>query len=350
MNETERMNTRTQKLLIRSLVENVYDAQSVRIAMGNRLVASLRDLGVIDSDPEPVKKGPKVKCVDEPEDDRDAQEKKNNSILVKVLGEYKLITHVYAEKFSSKGSVAKALAEVGANNIYIRTELTYNMVELFTRMSQTEQHMIDTCAKEVKKHPLWDAFFKDVKGCGPMMAAVCIAYFDPYKARFPSSFYRYAGLDVVVDEDGVHGRSRKDAFMVKYINSKGEEAEKKSLGYNPKLKTKLVGVLGTSFLRAGRDGKYAKMYYDYKNRTENRPDCADLRPIVVHRRSIRYAVKGFIHDLWYAWREIEGLPTGEDYATAKLGMPPHHDPRNTPADTIPDITDEDVLQVALDAG
>lgn len=336
---------KAQKLLLRTLVEDVYDAQSVRIAMGNRLVASLRDLGVVD-DVKPAKKANKVADVSG-EDSDEEKDKENNKILIRVLDEFALVSQVYADKFQSKGSIVKVFLDGDVPNLFIRTELTYNMVSTFTLMSQTEKKMVDVCAKEVKKHPLWNAFFKDVKGCGPLMAAVCIAYLDPYKARWPSSFWKYCGLDVVVDENGSHGRSRRDAFMVEYVNKKGEKAEKRSLGYNPTVKTKLVGVLGSSFLRAGKDAKYAKVYYDYKNRLLNRPDCAELRPVVIHKRAVRYAVKMFLKDLWYAWRTLEGLPTGEDYATAKLGMRPHHDPRD--GSDIPDVTDEDVLSAALRA-
>lgn len=59
----------------------------------------------------------------------------------------------------------------------------------------------------------------------------------------------------------------------------------------------------------------------------NRPDCQDLRPVVIHRRATRYAVKMFFKDLWFAWRTLKGLPTGDDYAVAKLGMAPHHEAR-----------------------
>lgn len=134
---------------------------------------------------------------------------------------------------------------------------------------------------------------------------------------------------MVQDAEGAHGRSRRDVIMVTYTDKYGVEKEKKSIGYNPFLKTKLIGVLGTSFLRAGKDAKYAAIYYDYKNRQANRPDCQELRPVILHRRAIRYAVKMFLSDLWYAWRELEGLPTGDPYEVAKLGMPKHHDPRDT---------------------
>lgn len=42
----EQKNGDFQKPLIHSLVENVYDMQGVRIAMGNRLVANLRSMGL----------------------------------------------------------------------------------------------------------------------------------------------------------------------------------------------------------------------------------------------------------------------------------------------------------------
>lgn len=341
----------TQKLLLRSLVGNVYDAQSVRIAMGNRLVASLRDMGVVSGASEKPGKASKTKgknktnageCLDEDNASasKEDEEKENNKILVQVLNEFKLVSDLYANKFNNKGSIVKALLAEDVDHVFIRTELTYSMVESFTQMSKTEKRMIDICSREMKKHPLWDVFFEDVKGCGPLMAAVCVAYLDPYKARWPSSFYKYCGLDVVVDEQGAHGRSRKDAYMAPYIDRDGNETEKRTLGYNPVVKSKLVGVLGTSFLRAGANGKYAKIYYDYKNRIQNRGDTQDLRAVVMHRRAVRYAVKMFLKDLWYAWRTLEGLPTGDDYAVAKLGMAPHHDPRD-------EVSDDDVLETAL---
>jgi len=337
----------TQKQLLRTLVDNVYDVQATRIAMGNRLIASLRDLGIIVAkDPEglnlaPQRKGKSSKA-EEAQELKDKEEKENNKLLVTILNEYSMVSTVYAEQFGSKGSIEKALRLVQADAVYIKTAFTYNMVNCFVQMVNMEKKVTDVLSREVKKHPLWETFFKDITGCGPLMSAVCIAYLDPYKARWPSSFWKYCGLDVVVDEKGSHGRGRGDASMVSYVDKDGNVAEKKSLGYNPVVKTKLVGVLGSSFLRAGKDAQYAKVYYEYRHRLENRPDCADLRPIVIHRRAIRYAVKMFLRDLWYAWRTLEGLPTGEPYEVAKLGMAPHHDPRDG-------VTDEDVTAAAVKA-
>lgn len=336
-----------QKFLIRTLVDTVYDAQSARISMGNRLVASMRSLGLVpETDKQKKAKERQKKPVDATHEEegtsaenivdgtdaglseKDKRDKENNKILAKLLGEYKRVTDLYATKYDSKGSIAKVLADESMEHVMILTDLTYQMVSNYKALCKVEEKMTQTCAKEVQRHPMYEAFFKDVRGCGPLMSAVCIAYLDPYKARFRSSFYRYCGLDVVIDENGAHGRSRKDAYMVEFIDKDGKVSEKKSLGYNPKVKTKLVGVLGSSFLRSG--GKYAQLYYNHKNQLQNRPDCKDLTPLAIHRRANRYMVKAFLADLWVAWRTLEGLPVGEDYAVAKLGMLPHHHPRNIP--------------------
>jgi hypothetical protein len=158
---------------------------------------------------------------------------------------------------------------------------------------------------------------KDVRGCGPLMAAVIISEIDPHKAKYVSSFWKYAGLDVA--EDG-NGRSRKKEHLVEveYVNKDGELSKRQSITFNPFLKTKLVGVLGTSFIRSG--GKYAEIYYDYKNRLENHPVHKDKTKLHKHNMAIRYMIKMFLKDLYIAWRKLEGLPVLPDYAEGKLGI------------------------------
>lgn len=342
---TEEMRTAAiddkQKFIIRNLLDNVYDIQSVRIAMGNRLVASFREAGLI---PETAKqrsireraagKGGTVADDVDIEDEEDAAAKEDEKWLTKILQEQKGVATLYAEKYNSKGSIAAAIREMNSVNIFIQTELDYKAVEMFTRVKKDEESMTALLSKQVVKHPLWNAFFKDVGGCGPLMAAVCIAYLDPYKARWPASFWRYCGLDVIVDENGTHGRTRADAYMTTIIDKNGNEIQRRTLGYNPTVKCKLCGVLAASFLRARGGSHYATLYYDYKNRLMNNPDTAGLKKIIIHRRAIRYAVKWFLADLWKVWRTLEGLPTGDSYAVAKLGMAPHHDPRDTPVQAV----------------
>lgn len=173
----------SQKLLLRTLIDNVYDLQSTRIAAGNRLVASLRQMGIIAAkNPEGLNLSAQAvgKSGDQGEEDsKDKEQKENDKLLIKIIDEYELVSNIYAERFGNRGHIQKALDVIGSDAVYIRTELTYNMVSIFLRLLKTEQAMLDVCSKEVKKHPLWNAFFKDIKGCGPLMSAVCISYLDP---------------------------------------------------------------------------------------------------------------------------------------------------------------------------
>lgn len=286
-----------QKNRIRNLVNGVYDIQKLRISTGNRIVASLR-----------------------PETDT-ANEDEATSMVKLITDEYTRITDLYVSAFSGRGSIEKSIAKLDPAPDLIKSRIDYELVQQYLRLVEAEDAMVKIVEREVKTHPMWDAFFKDVKGCGPLMSAVCIAYFDPHKARHASSFWRYAGLDVQPTESGeMRGVGRWYTEMRPYTDKDGEIKERKSLTYNPFLKTKLVGVLGSAFLRA-RDSYYGKVYYDYKNRMEQRES---LSPIVRHRRATRYAVKMFLRDMWVVWRELEGLEVTEPYEVAKLGHKPHH--------------------------
>lgn len=286
-----------QKNRIRNLVNGVYDIQKLRISTGNRIVASLR-----------------------PETDT-ANEDEATSMVKLITDEYTRITDLYVSAFSGRGSIEKSIAKLDPAPDLIKSRIDYELVQQYLRLVEAENAMCKIVEREVKSHPMWDAFFAGVKGCGPLMSAVCIAYFDPYKARHASYFWRYAGLDVQPTESGeMRGVGRWYTEMRPYTDKDGDTKERKSLTYNPFLKTKLVGVLGSAFLRA-RDSYYGKVYYDYKNRMEQREN---LSPIVRHRRATRYAVKMFLRDMWVVWRELEGLEVTEPYEVAKLGHKPHH--------------------------
>lgn len=274
---------------IHLLVMNYYDYQKLRIAAGNRVVASIRPDLV-------AKSGPAVdddaeNLTDEEQAALDAEKKKEkerNGILAAVIKEYRMATDAYVALCKSSkttegddgqltpGSIRqktleKALAENAAALNYIKTELDYRMVRSYEMMQAAENDVLKTLTIEVEKHPLWDAFLKGVKGCGPLMAAVIISSFNIHEARHVSSLWKYAGLDVTPEGEG---RSRFHFSIVKYTDKNGNEKERKSLGYNPFIKTKLLGVLGGGFLRAkgGATEGYGKVYYDYKHRLENRPD------------------------------------------------------------------------------
>jgi hypothetical protein len=185
----------------------------------------------------------------------------------------------------------------------------------------------------LQQEPIYTEFLTKVKGCGPAMSGVIMSDFDITKAEYPSSLWKYAGLDVVhtakPDEktgeiiELFEGRSRKKHHLEQkaYIDKDGNEAVRDGITFNPWLKTKLIGVLGSSFLRAGKENnKYGQIYYDYKARLENMPAHQEKSKGHRHNMATRYAVKRFLVDLYSVWRKLEGLPVAEEYSLAKLGM------------------------------
>ena len=90
-----------------------------------------------------------------------------------------------------------------------------------------------------------------------------------------------------------------------------------SITFNPFLKTKLVGVLAASFLKAG--GDYSKIYNDYKHRLESRDDWKEESKGHRHNAALRYMIKMFLADLYNVARPLAGLPVAPTYQEEKLG-------------------------------
>lgn len=388
------------KQQIRCLIANVYDLQKLRISAGNRLVQSFYlQLGVAPSTSP---------------DDVDKEEKK---MIDRLKAEYKRITDAVAENNKSIKSNIKALRESdeeGKRLTLIRNDQDFKLVESYTYLLKAEEESTKSLDKYVKQHKLWDAFFADIKGCGTLMSAVCIAYLDPYVAKYPSSFFRYCGMDTVQDEDkdgnklylekvegvvtGVkvreaygyynsegqyfgkvqmmdnlsdegnilfkgedgglyeqrqltkvvdgqemliyeevesgkeyvgdvvvsqHGRKMCDTEMVEYVDAEGNRKLKRSITYNPFVKTKLMGVLTGCLIKA-KDPVYSKIYYDYKARLDNSPRYEGYTPAHKNMMAQRYMIKQFLRNLHTEWRHLEGLPIYEPYEVEKLGNKPHH--------------------------
>lgn len=388
------------KQQIRCLIANVYDLQKLRISAGNRLVQSFYFAVGVAPSTSP--------------DDVDKEEKK---MIDRLKAEYKRITDAVAENNKSIKSNIKALRESdeeGKRLTLIRNDQDFKLVESYTYLLKAEEESTKSLDKYVKQHKLWDAFFADIKGCGTLMSAVCIAYLDPYVAKYPSSFFRYCGMDTVQDEDkdgnklylekvegvvtGVkvreaygyynsegqyfgkvqmtdnlsdegnilfkgedgglyeqrqltkvvdgqemliyeevesgkeyvgdvvvsqHGRKMGDTEMVEYVDAEGNRKLKRSITYNPFVKTKLMGVLTGCLIKA-KDPVYSKIYYDYKARLDNSPRYEGYTPAHKNMMAQRYMIKQFLRNLHTEWRHLEGLPIYEPYEVEKLGNKPHH--------------------------
>lgn len=340
MSEMSRSNLKT-------IVRGAYDIQKLRIQMGNRIVGNFKaKLGQKPGEKEETldpeskallesirqasrRQTDEIALVEDPEcDGGSADEVAGETPVDKKIG--KLIKSLIVARYQAITEKRKTFptkaAFVGDPVISDYTELC--LVGQYVDLLKHEESHFRRLGQILEEFPIYTAFLKGINGVGPAMAGVIISEIDITRARHPSSLWKYAGLDVA--QDG-RGRSRRSDHLVErdYVNRDGEQAKRVGITFNPFLKTKLVGVLATSFLRA-KDCPYAEVYRNYKNRLEHHekyrdgqtgPDGKPVKGLKGHRHNMamRYAVKRFLVDLYSHWRALEGLPVSKEYHEAKLG-------------------------------
>jgi hypothetical protein len=278
---------------IRAIVRGAYDIQKLRIQTGLRIVATF-----------------KKKLGQEPSTKETELDTEAKKLLAELRVYYQRITDGIAE---CKGRKLKQFKGEGL----IDSLSEYALIDQYEHLAKTEHEQFAFLEQMLKEAPIYNEFLLKVIGVGPAMAGVIISEIDIAKAKYASSIWKYAGLDVV---DG-KGRSRKAEHLVdvEYKTKEGEVTTRKSITFNPFLKTKLVGVLGASFLRC-KNSPYRTIYEGYKHRLENHPDHQEKTKGHRHNMAIRYMIKMFLKDLYIEWRTLEGLPVAPDYAEAKLGL------------------------------
>lgn len=274
---------------IKTMVRGFYDLQKLRMQMGNRVVGNF-----------------KAKLGQEPGESEDELSADAKLVLNNLRASYRRITDG-VKRVSIKNF--KGDAVIGDYADFILAQSYFDIEASETRGFNSLEKLLDD-------FPIYTEFLKDVRGVGPAMAGVIISEIDITKAEYPSSIHKYAGLDVIKGE----GRSRKKHHLEEstYTDREGKEQTKMGITFNPFLKTKLVGVLGTSFLRSASE--YREHYDNYKNRLENAPAHKEKTKGHRHNMAIRYMIKRFLIDLYVNWRTLEGLPVAKEYAEAKLGI------------------------------
>lgn len=280
---------------IRVLVRGVYDAQKLRIQMGNRIVMNF-----------------KAKLGQEPSSPEEEMEKEGKEIL-------SLIRKSFDRMTEGVLNLPPLKKFTGDEIISSYTELV--LISQYMDLEKAEKKHFKLLERVLQEYPIFTEFLDKVVGIGPAMAGVIISEIDIKKARHASSIWKYAGLDVAPNG---RGRSKKAEHLIDfaYTDKDGNPATRKSITFNPFLKTKLMGVLAASFLRAG-ENKYSKIYYDTKNRLENHAVYGiktETTKLHRHNMALRKMVKLFLVDLYVAWRTMEGLPVSAPYAEAKLGI------------------------------
>lgn len=275
---------------IKTAVRGAYDIQKLRIQMGNRVVMNFKSkLG--------QKPGMK-------EEDLEAQEQR---VINDLRARYRKIMDG-VKSFPRKASFK------GDEVISTYTELC--LLSQYVELEDSEAAHFRNLTHALKDEPIYTGFLEGVRGCGPAMSGVIVSEIDISKAKYASSLWAYAGLDVASDG---RGRSRKKEHLVEreYPNKDGEIAQRVGITFNPFLKTKLY-VLGTCFMKG--NPVYKAIYDGYKNRLENHPAHKEKTKMHRHNMAMRYMIKRFLVDLYVAWRTIEGLPVHQEYSEGKLGI------------------------------
>ena len=300
------------KTNLKAMVNGAYDLQKLRMQAGNRVVANWK-----------IQMGFKTSVKEKENEEKEAQ-----NLLAKIRGRDKRLTDGITDINDRYFKGDKIISDFA---IFI-------LVKNYEEILKCEEEQMQRFKSELKKFPIYTEFLNPiVKGVGDTLAGVLISCIDIEKAKYASSIWKYAGLDVA--DDG-KGRSRRKEHLVEveYKDSDGEMQTKKGITFNPFLKSKLMGVLAGSFLKQRKNGSnYAEIYYNYKNRYQNRPDLVDekktdkngkithwkdgkKKDLHIHNMAMRPAVKTFLADLYEVWRGLEGLEVHKPYAEAKLGI------------------------------
>lgn len=288
---------------LRAMTRGAYDLQRLRIQAGLRLCANFRNqLGQEGGENE---EGLDDESKDILKELRQTYTRITDGIAKDVQEQEDALPHkrdVLKQRFKSDGLISDFTL--------------YKLVSHYVSLEKVERDQFNSLTKVLEDFPIYMSFLKGVRGVGPAMAAVIISEFDITRAKYVSNMWSYAGLDVAPDG---RGRSRRKEHLVKrqYEDKNGEQQERDSITFNPFLKTKLVGVLSGSMLKA--KSSYTEHYYGYKNRVENDPTKAEWTKIRRHRAALRYMIKMFLIDLYSNWRQIEGLPLMKTYHEDKLG-------------------------------
>ncbi len=279
---------------LKTIVRGTYDIQKLRIQTGNRIVANF-----------------KAKLGQEPSKSEKELDAKGKMILNNLRASHSKITDgvkTFPRRATFKGD--------GVIDDY--TELC--LVHSYINLEKEEKRNFKFLKNVLDDYPIWKEYLVNVCGVGEAMGGVIVSEIDITKAKYPSSLWKYAGLDVATDGKG---RSRQQPHLEEseYVSKDGEIKTKMGITFNPFLKTKLTGVLGASFLKVGKDRSiYSKMYYDYKLRLENHPTHKDKSKGHRHNMAIRYIVKQFLVGLHMEWRKLEGLTVSVPYSEGKLGL------------------------------
>ncbi len=276
---------------VRMIVRGGYDLQQLRIQMGNRIVAQFK-----------AKLGQRPSKTEEEDLDEDAK-----TMLADLRADFKKLMD----------GVKKVRLAVFKATPLISNYTEFCLLQNYLELEESEKRCFANLGEILMDFPIYTKYLKGVKGIGPAIAGVIISEIDITRARHPSSLAQYAGLGVEADGRGTSKR-KEHLKTIPYTDKDGHPAERQGITYNPFLKTKLMGVCASSFIKQS-ESPWRQIYLNCKTRYENEPAWAERTKGHRHNAAMRYMIKQFLIELYTKWRTLEGLPVSEPYHIAKLG-------------------------------
>lgn len=182
-----------------------------------------------------------------------------------------------------------------------------NFIEVGKALKREEYKVKKMMEEYLETEPMWQ-WLKNIKGISMVLAINLLRYFNIYKAKHPSSFWKYAGLHV---KDGVAPKRTKG----------------KKLDFNIEARC-LLWKIADSFVKQ-RTPKYRDMYDRVKKKyleqeypkgylaskfSKYTKEDTKLTPLHAELRARRYIAKQFLLDFWTEWRGREGLPVTPPYS------------------------------------
>ena len=234
-------------------------------------------------------------------------------------------------------------------------------LENFSTISGIANEQEDVIEKmllaKLRTFPIYTDYLHGVKGVGTIASGWIIGEINIHRADTVSKIWQFCGMN----PSGVRGK--KDILKSKYKDGIGEivreyttrkgeihvvyqtdemvPGDRLSPGFvapfNKRLRTALVGVLATSFIKA--QAPYALDYYYTEHvplarRKEIGVGRLDASEQICERTgkpwkaeseghrdhaARRKMIKAFLRDLYVVWRAMEGLPVREPYQEQYLG-------------------------------
>jgi hypothetical protein len=323
-----------KKLFLRTSTRSLYDLQALRVSMGNRIVGNFKaKLGLAPSKKE------------------DTLDKQGKKILDDLRAEHKLLADGVAKTLKTgaeKEMTEKIFTPQPGGMIGNFGE--FCLVNNYVTLEKAEKKGFAQLEVLLKEFPVWTKYLSGIDGIGPQMGAVLIGEINIHdywengegptrkrclpndagakkKVCYASTVWKYAGL--AVEKDGL-GQSRKEQHLVdrQYMNKKGKLDIKKSITFNPFLKTKLLGVVGPSFQKMGirwvpcTDEQFAKAPAHMRNLKDKKIDGV-MKKNTKCLLEITHPMTKIYFD--YRWR-LDVHPKYKDETPEDAAVPDEADP------------------------